>query len=66
MKLFFLLSLAVYGCVWHADIARGAPSWLDDERPEKWNNLASDAIQSMLNRQLNSGIAKNVILFLGY
>ena len=38
---------------------------MDDANRDKWNNLAIDRINSMLNRKLNGNIAKNIILFLG-
>ncbi len=61
MKLILVLSVAAN----FFSLIRGGPSWLADERPEKWNKLANEAIQDMLNRELNSGVAKNLILFLG-
>lgn len=39
--------------------------WSEDINPEKWNMDARRTIEHILNRKLNSGIAKNIIFFLG-
>jgi alkaline phosphatase len=39
--------------------------WSNDQNPTKWNNLAFEKINSILNRKINNKIAKNIILFIG-
>ena len=39
--------------------------WSADQDPEKWNQAARNAIDSLLNRKQNKNIAKNLIMFLG-
>lgn len=39
--------------------------WSADVQPQKWNKIAKEKIDTILNRKLNGNIAKNVILFLG-
>jgi alkaline phosphatase len=43
----------------------GSADWSADKDPHKWNRLAKESIDQMLNRKINKNIAKNVILFLG-
>lgn len=40
-------------------------SWLEDQNPNKWNDLAHNSLKSLLNRKTNKNIAKNIILYLG-
>ena len=42
-----------------------AADWSSDQDPEKWNQAARNAIDSLLNKKLNKNIAKNLIMFLG-
>ncbi|KAF2892581.1 hypothetical protein ILUMI_13594 [Ignelater luminosus] len=37
----------------------------DEKTAEYWNKIAQDILKKQLNRQINTGVAKNVILFLG-
>ncbi len=37
--------------------------WSDDQAPEKWNKLAKNTIDDLLNREINTGLAKNIIMF---
>lgn len=43
----------------------GKTDWSSDKNPEKWNQMARDTINDVLNKKINQNIAKNVILFLG-
>ena len=38
---------------------------LDDQTPEKWNEMAEQKLHDLLNRKSNKNIAKNIILFVG-
>lgn len=39
--------------------------WTEDMFSYKWNDYSRKRIDSMLSRQLNGNVAKNVILYLG-
>ncbi len=38
---------------------------LNDQAPEKWNEMAEQKLHFLLNRKSNKKIAKNIILFVG-
>lgn len=38
---------------------------VEEENPEFWRSKAKQTLQSVLDRKLNTNVAKNVILFLG-
>lgn len=38
---------------------------VEEENPEFWRSKATQTLQSVLDRKLNTNVAKNVILFLG-
>ncbi len=37
--------------------------WSEDQAPEKWNKLAKNTIDDLLKREINTGLAKNIIMF---
>ena len=39
--------------------------WSEDQLADKWNLLAKDTLDNILNRKINKNIAKNLILFIG-
>ncbi|CAF0976264.1 unnamed protein product [Brachionus calyciflorus] len=39
--------------------------WSADKNPEKWNKLARENIDEILNRKINKNVAKNIIFFIG-
>lgn len=39
--------------------------WSDDMKPEKWNKNGKDNIDRILNRKLNTKVAKNILFYLG-
>jgi len=40
-------------------------NWSNDINPEKWYDDARKNIEHILNRRLNGGLARNIIMFLG-
>lgn len=49
--IFFILSLC--------------PPLVEEENPEFWRSQAQRTLQSVLDRKLNTNVAKNIVLFLG-
>ena len=39
--------------------------WSNEMDPAKWNREAKEALDNILNRQANTNLAKNIIIFLG-
>lgn len=56
--LLFLISLVIISIKCDKD-------WSDDMKPEKWNKNGKDNIDRILNRKLNTKVAKNILFYLG-
>jgi hypothetical protein len=44
-------------------ISAAMADWSDDQAPEKWNKLAKKTIDDLLEREIKTGVAKNLIMF---
>ncbi|RNA41849.1 alkaline tissue-nonspecific isozyme [Brachionus plicatilis] len=57
--------VCLYGIILLPILVNCSKDWSSDVQPQKWNKIAKEKIDQILNRKLNGNIAKNVILFLG-
>ena len=51
--------------VLHALLTDAFVDWSQDKDPQKWNRMAKETLDNLLNRKLNHNVAKNIILFIG-
>lgn len=48
-----------------SSVVECSKDWTEDMFPYKWTEYSKKRIDSMLSRELNGNVAKNVILYLG-
>uniref|UniRef100_A0A8P4KKG2 Alkaline phosphatase n=1 Tax=Dicentrarchus labrax TaxID=13489 RepID=A0A8P4KKG2_DICLA len=57
------------GCYQHLLLVSGLPyqttCYIEEENPEFWRSQAQKTLQSVLDRKLNTNVAKNILFFLG-
>ena len=61
----FYYLVAFLACSFLVCSSRAQQSWLEDQYPDKWNDLARNSLNSLLNKKTNKNVAKNIILYLG-